>query len=342
MNNLGLFLDAKAVADFFANNSFTLFGKIVIHYYAITMVLALVSCAIVGAFIFPKRGIKRDFIIDVMIAVIPCAIIGARLWYVLLDIKEFVIDGKFIFLKKIVVGNEVRWTGAFAIWEGGLAIHGGIAGGALGLYIISKIHKIKLSSLLDIGASLLPLGQAIGRWGNFFNQEVYGSPTSITTFPFSVYIEAKQGYFLALFFYEMVLNLLLLAILLIFFFKYKGKTPFYSTAFYLIGYGVIRACLEPLRSKEFQMGNFGIPSSVLTSIASIIIGVVILVWIVKKDIDNDNRWWKTFFKDFFKKEQPLMETALDNGETVNTEKNEEILGEQENAISENNDDKEIK
>lgn len=312
MNNLA-FLDAKKVADFFSNNSFNLFGKITIHYYAITMVFALVACAVVATWLFPKRGFKRDLVIDVMIAIIPCAIFGARLWYVLLDLHEFTNpDGTFNFLSTL------------KIWEGGLAIHGGIAGGALGLFIIAKIHKIELTKLLDIGATMLPLGQAIGRWGNFFNQEVYGTPTSITTFPFAVYIDAKQGYFHALFFYEMVLNVILLAFLLLFFFKYNGKRSLYSASFYLIGYGVIRACLEPLRSKEFQMGNHGIPSSVLTSIASIIIGVVILIFIIRKDINDNNFWWKDFFKNLFKK-QPQGELVAETSVS-----GEEIQLDQEN------------
>lgn len=278
-------------------NSFKIFN-LEIRFYALTMIAALVGCAIIAYFLFPKRGFKADLVLDVMIAVIPCALICARLWYVLLDVKQFIYNGKFTLLAK--VGEE--YVGALAIWQGGLAIHGGVMGGALGLYIISKIKKVSVGDLFDIGATMLPFGQAVGRWGNFFNQEVYGLETSVTWFPYSVYIESTGKYHLALFFYEMVLNVLLFAFLFWFFFKSKGKNRLYATAFYLIGYGVIRSVLEPLRTAEFQMGNFGIPSSVLTSIFMLVLGAGVLVYVVYKDVKVGNFWWKNILKSDYGKD----------------------------------------
>lgn len=260
-------------------------GGFEIKFYAICIMTAFIACGLVGIYLFKKRGYNTDLVLDCLIAIIPCAIIGARLWYVLLELDEFkTASGGFDFI------------GALKIWEGGLAIHGGVFASVIGLLIVSKVKKVSLGKLTDIGAALLPLGQAIGRWGNFFNQEVYGKPTSVTWFPYSVYIERTGQYHHALFFYEMVLNLILFAVLFYFITHYKGRRNLYSTSGYLIGYGVIRAVLEPLRVEEFQMGYWSIPTSVLTAIGMIVVGVGILAFVIYKDVKDKNYWWKDFFK----------------------------------------------
>lgn len=253
--------------------------KFEIYYYALCIAGGMIACAILAVPLFKRRGFPGDYILDVMIAVIPFSIVFARLWYVLLDLKEF--DS---FLEAIDIRN------------GGMAIHGGILGGAIGILLVSKIRKRSVTKLLDIGACLLPLGQAIGRWGNFFNQEVYGKPTEITTKFISVYIEKTGQYHYALCFYEMALDFILFALLFYFMWNYKGKRDLYPTGAYLLGYGIIRGALEPLRMEEFQMGNFGIPTSVITSILLIICGIAILAFNVVKDVKENNLWWKTFFK----------------------------------------------
>ncbi len=281
---IGVCILAVSLSLLLLKNSFYL-GSLEIHYYGITMMSAFVACAILGYTLFKRKGIDGDIIFDAMLAIIPCAIVCARIWYVILDLDEFkTASGKFDFVATL------------KIWNGGLAIHGGVLGGALGLLIVSKVKKVSLGKLCDCGATALPLGQAIGRWGNFFNQEVYGKPTTVKWFPYSVYIEATGQYHLALFFYEMVLNLILFALLMVFFYNYKGRRNLYSTSFYLIGYGVIRACLEPLRMAEYQMGYFGIPASVITSIVCLIAGLVLFGIQLYRDISEKNYWWKDMFK----------------------------------------------
>ncbi len=281
-------------------------GELEIKFYALCIMTAFVTCGLVGIYLFKKRGYNTDLVLDCLIAIIPCAIIGARLWYVLLELDEF----------KTATGG-FDFIGALKIWEGGLAIHGGVFASVIGLLIVSKIKKVSLGKLTDICAALLPLGQAIGRWGNFFNQEVYGKPTSVTWFPYSVYIERTGQYHHALFFYEMVLNLMLFGVLFYFITHYKGRRNLYSTSGYLIGYGVIRALLEPLRMSEFQMGYFSIPTSVLTALGMIVVGVAILAFVIYQDVKDKNYWWKDFFNNY---EKPNSE--LEEGSKINESEGE--------------------
>lgn len=270
--------------------SFMLFGKFEIAFYGLCIAGAMIICCFVAVPIVKRKGFKADFLLDMMIAIVPCSIICARAWYVLFDLKQFIDFDNFNFVETVKAVCNIK--------GGGMAIHGGVLGGALGLFIISKIKKVEFGKLADIGATLLPLGQAIGRWGNFFNQEVYGKVTTITTFPISVYIQKLGEYHYALFFYEMVLNLILFGLLMAFVYGYNGKRNCYSTSFYLIGYGLIRAVLEPLRDVEFQMGNLNlpIPASTLTSIGFIIAGAILLGVLLYRDVKEKNYWWKYMFK----------------------------------------------
>lgn len=258
-------------------------GPLEVKLYAICIMLAFIFCGLIALKLFEKRGFNKDLVLDCLIAIIPCAVVGARVWYVLFELDEF----------KTASGG-IDFKSILKIWEGGLAIHGGVMLSVLGLFIVSKIRGIKLGKLTDICATCLPLGQAIGRWGNFFNQEVYGLPTT-SKFAVKVFIESTGQYHHALFFYEMLLNLILFAFLYYFINRYKGKRDLYSTSFYLIGYGVIRSVLEPLRDKEFQMG-YGVPSSLITALCLLAIGLVILGVSAYKDVKDNNLWWKGFFK----------------------------------------------
>lgn len=270
--------------------SFMLFGKFEIAFYGLCIAGAMVICCLVAIPVVKRKGLNPDLLLDIMIAVVPCSIICARAWYVILDLDQFIDFDNFNFWKTV-------WS-ICNIKSGGIAIQGGVLGGALGLAIVSKIKKIEFGKLADIGATLLPLGQAIGRWGNFFNQEVYGKVTDITTFPISVYIQKLGEYHYALFFYEMVLNLILFGLLMAFVYGYNGKRNCYSMSFYLMGYGLIRSVLEPLRDLEFQMGNLNlpIPASTLTSIGFIIAGAIVFGITLYRDIKDKNYWWKYMFK----------------------------------------------
>ncbi len=284
--------------------SFTIFG-VEIAYYALCLMAGILLGAVVAVVLFKRRGIKTDLILDVLIAVIPCSIICARIWYVVFDLDEFMVNGQPDFLKMINIRT------------GGISILGAIAGGALGLFIVARIHRMSFLKFADIGGVVLPIGQAVGRLGNFFNQEVYGFQTDITWFPYSVYIEADGQYHVALFFHEMVLNLIVFAILFTFLFNYKGKRNGYSLGAYLFFYGLIRAVMEPMRDGQFNMGTviLGLPGMTWISILMMLLGLCIVIFLLVKDIQEKNYWWKGFFK---KQTEALETTAEGNQGTSET------------------------
>ncbi len=289
--------------------SFTIFeglfgewGGIEITYYALCLMVGILLGAAIAVVLFKRRGIKTDLILDVLIAVIPCSIICARIWYVVFDWDEFVVDGKPDFLRMINIRT------------GGISILGAIAGGALGLFIVARIHRMPFLKFADIGGVVLPIGQAVGRFGNFFNQEVYGFATDITWFPYSVYIEADGQYHLALFFHEAVLNLIVFGLLFTFLFFYKGKRNGYALGAYLFFYGLIRASMEPLRDGQFNMGKviLGLPGMTWISILMMLLGLGIVIFLLVKDIQEKNYWWKGFFK-----KQAVLETSTEDNQVSN-------------------------
>ena len=274
-------------------------GSLEIAYYAIAIMLGMIVCVLLAIPLIKKIGQKPDFLMDLLIGIIPCAIIGARLWYVLFDINSF------HSFKEVI---DIR--------SGGLAIYGGVAGGALGIFIVCMVHrkkKIKITSVLDVGAVMLPLGQAIGRWGNFFNQEVYGAvDPNRTGLPVSTFIQSTGNYHYALFLWEASMNVILFALLYFFFFKYKGKRNGYAMGLYFIGYGLIRFIMEPMRDSEFNLPLFGIPSlgMVWVSVAVILLGLSVIAVVFVKDFKDCDKSFKKYFTMMFgKKEKPVAVAA---------------------------------
>ncbi len=235
-----------------------------IYYYAIAITLGMLACVLLAIPLIRKRGMKADFLLDLMIGIIPCSIICARLWYVLFDINSF-----------------ESFYDVINIRDGGMAIYGGVAGGALGIVIVCKITKKSINKVFDIGAVMLPIGQAIGRWGNYFNQEVYGAvdPNKIGL-PVSVYIQATGDYHYALFLWESVLNIILFIALYVFLYKYKGKRNGYTTAFYFMGYGFIRMFMEPMRDAQYNLPLFGIESLGMVWVSILVILGGFAIWAV--------------------------------------------------------------
>lgn len=252
-------------------NNYIGIGSLQIKFYALCIMLGMVTCVILAVNMFKKQGLNPDLILDLMIAIIPLAIVGARAWYVVNAIDEF--DS---FIDMINIRN------------GGLAIIGGVMGGALAVLIISKIKKVKFLEFADIACILLPVGQAIGRWGNFFNMEVYGMESSYNFFPFAVYIgTATSGsWHVPLFLIESLLNLALFFILYFIFKRKKYDNHGYFMCSYFIGYGIIRSVLEPLRDPRFNLtgvSDSGVLTQQLTSMIAILLGLGLLIYYLYRD-----------------------------------------------------------
>ena len=181
------------------------------------------------------EGIKSDHVFDLAIFLIIAAIAGARLYYVIMKPETF-----------------KSFYDVIAIWNGGLAIYGGVIAGAATILIFSKVKKIKTAKVLDIAAPGLIIGQAIGRWGNFFNAEAYGS---VTDLPWRMGI-IKDGvgvmqYYHPTFLYESLWNVL--GFVLIMCFYKKKKYDGAPTLWYLTWYGFGRFFIEGLRTDSLYL-----------------------------------------------------------------------------------------
>ena len=181
-----------------------------------------------------RLGLPKDTAIDSALWAIPFGIIGARLYYVAFAPEQFLKD-------------PIR---ILYVWEGGVAIYGALIGGAIGVWINAIRKKISFLTLLDMFAPAVILGQAIGRWGNFFNKEAYGYAVTNTAwqfFPFAVFIDNAQGgsWHLATFFYESALNFI--SFILLMANRKRMKRSGDVFLWYILLYGAGRAIIEGLR-----------------------------------------------------------------------------------------------
>lgn len=229
------------------------------------MLVAILSASYVILKEAKKKGFTEDFLNNLFFYTIICAIIGARLYYVAFNFHEY--------------QNDL--LGIFRIWEGGLAIHGGIIGGLLFITFYTKKYKVNELLLLDIIVVGLILGQIIGRWGNFMNGEAYGPITTYQTLK-SLFIpkfiiegmKINGIYYHPTFLYESLLNVIGLIILLIIR-KQKYTKVGELTGTYLIWYGIVRFLIEILRQDALMLGPIKIAQ--LVSIIMIIIGLIMII-----------------------------------------------------------------
>lgn len=239
------------------------FGFIKIYWYSFCLLIAfIIGCYL--AFQEAKRHqIKEDFMVNLFFYTIPIAFVGARMYYVLFNLDYY----------------SANLLDIFKIWEGGLAIHGGIIAGLIFLYHYTKKQNISLWKITDILVVSLILGQAVGRWGNFFNGEAHGVETTLT-FLQSLFLPnfiikgmyINGVYYIPTFLYESIWDFI--GFLLLYFYQKRKTTKLgQTTSLYLIWYGVGRFLVEGMRTDSLMLG--GIRIAQLISIVSIIIGIVI-------------------------------------------------------------------
>jgi prolipoprotein diacylglyceryl transferase len=201
---------------------------------------------------FIKLGKKKGFIEDVFIVAFPAGILGSRLWYVW---------GQW----ELEFASQPLWK-IFAVWEGGLAIMGGALGGALIgiLYVYFKRKDIPIIKTLDLAVPTILVAQAIGRWGNFFNQEVYGAIGDVEAWMWLPTFIREQmtingSFRVPLFLIESMINLS--GYVVIRFGIGEGLKRYRKQGdlalMYLVWYGLTRGIMEPLRNPSFNMGNSG-------------------------------------------------------------------------------------
>ncbi|NMA94798.1 MAG: prolipoprotein diacylglyceryl transferase [Clostridiales bacterium] len=226
-----------------------------IYWYGIIIATAFLIGIYLAMDYAEKLKYNPEAILDFCLFAIPAAIVGARLYYV-------------IFSWDVYKNNLID---IIKIWEGGLAIYGGVIGGVITAVVFSKVKDLPFWDIMDICAPSLIFGQAIGRWGNFFNQEAYGRAIlnpKWQWFPAAVFIDAEGGWHMATFFYESIWNLLVFGILL--YMKRRRKFSGEMFMLYLVLYSCGRLVIEGLRTDSLYLGAFRV--SQLLSFVLIIFG----------------------------------------------------------------------
>lgn len=237
-------------------------GPVEVAWYGIIIVIGMMLAIFLTIKEAEKRGVSEDFIIDTAFWAIPIGILGARLYYVLFELDVY-------------LSNPIR---IFYIWEGGLAIYGGIIAGFLTFYYRSKKENIPLLLLTDITIPYLLLAQGIGRWGNFVNQEAHGGEVSRQfleglMLPEFIIEGMNIGgtYYHPTFLYESVWSLIGVAVILVIRNREKFLLRGETTASYFIWYGIGRLFIEGMRTDSLYMGPF--------RVSQIISGILILIGI---------------------------------------------------------------
>ena len=267
-----------------------------IRWYAAIICLGLVAGLLVAYLMGRKRGYNFDMVLDLLLLALPICIVGARLYYVAFEWENY-------------KNNPAE---IFAIWHGGLAIYGAVIGGVIAAIVFCKWRKVPLGDVLDIGSLGLILGQAIGRWGNFANQEAFGNlitNPNLQFFPYGVYIDQLGEWHQATFFYESMWNFLVLAVLLWYFKRAKHKGNVFVA--YLTLYGVGRFFIEGLRTDSLWMIPGVIRVSQLLSAILVLFGAVYL-WYMHRRPVRDQQYYGIYslgYKKPGQEEQPQEQEA---------------------------------
>jgi phosphatidylglycerol:prolipoprotein diacylglycerol transferase len=260
--------------------AFNVFG-FEIYWYAVCIVTGIVGGLLLAQWYAKKTGQKKDDYFDILTLCLITSFIGLRVYYVAFNWDQF-------------KDNIMR---VFSFRDGGLAIYGGIIGAYLGAFIMSKVKKIPLSTIFDTAAPSLCLGQAIGRWGNFFNREAFGGYTdnllAMRILPEQVHgvgitpdmleagrlVEFEGFKYIQVhptFFYESVCSVALMFALLWFRRRFK-KFPGEVMLMYMLGYGVIRFFIEGMRTDQLLLWGTTVPVS---QVMSVVFVAVALGWII--------------------------------------------------------------
>ncbi len=253
--------------------AFTVFGRD-IAWYGIFITCAMLTGLVVGTVRAKKIGLKFDDLVEVFIFAIPLAIIGARLGYVMVRPEYFPQGFDWDDFVRVI-----------AVWDGGLTIMTGVPFGVLGGFIWAKWRKVDFITVADVIVPVVLLSQGLGRWGNFMNQEIYGAAItnpSLQWFPMAVYIAREGGWYQALFFYEMVLNIaFFVAIILILrHLKVKGA----GVLLYLFSYTLIRFVMEFFRDDGhiYDVINYNQIICGVLAVLSVALLAFLIVWDIKK------------------------------------------------------------
>jgi phosphatidylglycerol:prolipoprotein diacylglycerol transferase len=247
-----------------------------IYFYGILIMAGVIAAAFIAQAEAKRRGLDPNFLWDALFWVVLAGIVGARIWHIFTPPPSMVEQG-----------ITTQWylthpLDMINIRNGGLGIPGAVIGGALALLILCRRRKMSFLTWADIAVPGVALAQAIGRWGNYFNQELYGKPTNL---PWKIYIDPlhrvpgyeKNDYFHPLFFYESLWNVLIMALLLFAARRLeKWLKPGDIFLAYMILYAIGRFSLEFLRLDASQVGGINFNQTFMVVVA-LVAGVILFL-----------------------------------------------------------------
>ena len=234
-------------------------GPLSIHFYGMIIAFGLILAVVYATRRSKQFGIKEDDVLDGVLYVTPFAVLCARAYYCIFSWEHYADD-------------PIR---LLYIWEGGLAIYGGVLGAAIGVTVLCRIKRIKLPAMLDLVSLGFLIGQSIGRWGNFFNREAFGAETD--TFLRMGLMNRYTGdvtYYHPTFFYESLWNAV--GFLLLHQLSKKRQYDGQIALGYAAWYGLGRAFIEGLRTDSLYWGPFRV--SQLLAAFSCLAAVAVLLW----------------------------------------------------------------
>ena len=245
-------------------------GFMTIHWYSIILFIAILVGSNLAIKEAKRHGYEENFMVNLLFLGVIIGIIGARAYYVIFNFDYY----------------KDNLSEIFKVWNGGLAIHGGIIAGLICIAIICYKKKVNLLKILDFLVVGLILAQAIGRWGNFFNGEAHGPVTTLehlqSLFLPEFIIDGMYingNYYIPTFLYESVWCFLGFIIMIILRRKKFMKVG-YLTSFYLVWYGIERFFVEGLRTDSLMF--FSLKIAQLVSLAMVIIGIILFIYSLKK------------------------------------------------------------
>ena len=244
-------------------------GPFRVHFYALFILTGIVLAVLIAERRLKQRGAQGGLVLDIALWAVPFGIVGGRLFHVLTHLNDYIYPGADL-------------AAIVRIWEGGLAIYGALALGAVGAWLGARSAGVRFWSFLDAVAPGVLLAQAIGRWGNYFNNELFGTPTDL---PWGLQIDSSNPaypvglpegvLFHPTFIYESLWSLAGVALLLLLDKKFElrwGKL----FALYLVFYSVGRVWIESIRIDPSEY-FLGLRINIWSAIAGIVIGLVIFL-----------------------------------------------------------------
>lgn len=246
-------------------------GPISVRWYGLIITLGMVAAVLYTIYRGKQNGVSLDDVLDIALIIIPAGIIGARLYYVLTTLGS---------------RDYSSFLDVIAIWNGGLAIYGGVIGGAVALYFVARYKKKNPFTVMDCVIPGVMLAQAMGRWGNFFNGEAFGAVVAessplyflrmgvISPMSREIFGDNLMHYVHPTFFYESLWNVVGFVLINVFYKKKKFEGEI--LCWYAVWYGFGRMFIEGLRMDSLMVGPFRI--SQVIGLLCFLVGVFLIVY----------------------------------------------------------------